>query len=483
MFRLYGLAIALTCWAAGLKAQDPAHFTANGRRIDIGTFNRQVEYLMDQVGVPGISLAIINDNKIVFSNVYGYKRLADKEKVDKETIFEGASLSKTFLVFVVSKLVDEGKIDLDKPMYQYLEYEPLEHDSRYKLITPRMILSHSSGIENWKWLNNPDTLEILANPGEKFVYSGEGYQYLAKVVEVILKKPYEEYVKEIVLDPLKLKRTYIKYTQDGAFPENYATGYNSFGNEVKKWKNKKAVPASGMNLTAEAYARLIIAIFDGKHLSHNRIEGIYQPVIRISDDAPLYFGLGLGVQYSPDDTIVFHNGFNDGFESMMWYSVVHKCGLVVLTNSEREHVMERRICDLSVGLHLDAYFSDDDYEQYPSNACDLFNIYKTKSRSDMLVKVAELENTRKLDVRTLNELGELFEDRDSALAKRLLEENTRLYPASPLAFYRLGKLCMSSNEYDSAYIDFMKAKDLNFDHDKIDAALKSCAQKLAARQK
>jgi len=170
--------------------------------------------------------------------------------------------------------------DLDKPMYQYLPNSLLEHDQRYKLITPRMVLNHSSGLENWKANNNPDTLEIVSNPGEKYTYSGEAYNYLSKVIALILNKPYEQYLSEMELKPLHLKNSRIKFEKKKflffhyATPSDYATGHKWFGEEVKKVKNKKPIPSSYNNVTAEDYAHLVTTIFDRKHLSEKSIRDI-----------------------------------------------------------------------------------------------------------------------------------------------------------------------------------------------------------------
>ena len=109
----------------------------------------------------GLSLALIDNNEVVYYNAYGQKECNKNKKVNKRTVFNGASLTKTYLLYTVLKLADERKIDLDKPVYQYLEYPRLEHDERYKLITARMLLNHSSGIENWQDRNDPKKLEIL----------------------------------------------------------------------------------------------------------------------------------------------------------------------------------------------------------------------------------------------------------------------------------------------------------------------------------
>jgi CubicO group peptidase (beta-lactamase class C family) len=466
--------LLLVC-CAGASGQSPRSFVVNGKRIESDTFNARVTQMMNDVGVPGLSLAVIGDGRIAYYQTFGYKRLDTRERVDSNTIFEAASLSKTFLTYVVHRLIEEGKLDPDKPLYLYRPFPELEHDARYKLITTRMILSHSSGIENWRWYNNPDTLEILANPGEKYVYSGEGFEYLSRVVEVILGKSYEQYVEEMVIRPLGLKRTFPKYTDSGQYPKNYATGYNGFDKPVKKWKNDQTSPASGMHLTAADYATVLLSLFDGKHLSAEEIRSIYHPVIRLSDNSPaLFFGMGLAVQITRDDTIVFHNGFNDGFESMMWYSVPHRCGLVILTNSEREHVMEKRMVELTTRFQLGPYFADDDIEQYPSKASQLLQLYREKGKEEMLSKIGEWEKEGPMGFKTINELGQLFGSEDTAIARKMLEDNVQFYPDSSVAWFALGQQYMNTQQYAKAYSALCKARDLKADGLEVGIALQSC---------
>ncbi|WP_238718902.1 serine hydrolase domain-containing protein [Pelagihabitans pacificus] len=142
-----------------------------------------VKTKMQELKIPGASLAIINKGKIVHHQTYGYANLEEKIKVTKKTIFEGASISKSIFSFFVMKYVEEGRLDLDKPLFEYLAYPDIAHDERYKAITARMVLSHRSGFPNWRE-NEPDKkLKIKFEPGTDFEYSGEGYQYLAMVLK------------------------------------------------------------------------------------------------------------------------------------------------------------------------------------------------------------------------------------------------------------------------------------------------------------
>ena len=278
---------------------------------------------MDEANIPGVSLAVIEDNRIVFSHAYGYGRLEKNRKLNKRTVFEGASLTKTYLAFVAHQLIDEGKLDLDKPLYQYLPHEDLEYDPRYKQITPRMILSHSSGLENWARYNDRKKLEIMADPGTEFIYSGAGYAWLNEVIEKMLGQPYEEFITKRILQPLKFKRTFLKYSENKPFPffrqqpSNYAYGHTYFGEERQKRNNTVISSASGNHFIAEEYAKLILAIFDGKHLSPTAMQRFMDPVIRTEPDgnSRLFYGLGMEIIQNPTDTILSQGGSNRGFKS------------------------------------------------------------------------------------------------------------------------------------------------------------------------
>lgn len=457
-------------------------FTVNDRKISIPNFDRKIQEVMDGAGVPAISLAVIDDGKIVFDKTYGVKQLTKRNLVNDSTLFEAASLSKGFLAFVANKLIGEGQLNLDTPMYKYLSYPPLLHDPRYKLITARMILSHCSGIENWQSNNNADTLEILSNPGEKYIYSGEGYQYLALAIEKILHMTYDDYVRTMVIDPLKLQHTYTYFSADSTWPGNYANGHDNFGKEVTKWKNTSSVPASGVNITAGDYAALIVATFDKKHLDSRVVDSMVKPRIRLDpSDSSLCFGLGFAVQYTTGDTIIFHNGHNTGFRSMVWYSVVHHRGIVMLTNSERENVIEGKINDLTVRLDLKPYFSSNQiYAQYPSYAATLLNIYLRKDTAAMFKTISEMTRASngKLAEQTLNELGWIFTQKDKNISIRLLEQNISMHPASAIAHYLLGKVQMSLDNYRQAYAHLKRASDLGFDKAPVDEDIRVCLQKM-----
>ncbi|HTI10446.1 MAG TPA: serine hydrolase [Puia sp.] len=479
---------AILLYSAGLNAQQQKYFMTNGRSVDIAAFNADMTNMIREIGVPAISLAIIDSDQVVFSGTYGYREMGKKIIADENTVFEAASLTKMFLLFVVQQLVQEGAFDLNKPMYQYLEYPPLEHDPRYKLITPRMILSHSSGIENWKWEHNKDTLEIVSNPGEKFVYSGEGYQYLAKVIEKVLHQSYEHYIDERVLQPLGIKKTYLKYSLSGSgadrkeIPSDYAIGYNDFEEAFKKTKDTFPVPASGAQTTAGEYAKLILAMFNGKYLSQQQVRNMLLPIVRVREDRDeVWMGSGFSEIYTEKDTIISFSGSNPGFKSEIFYSVPHKRGFIFLTNGDRGDMVITRLNKMSAVMNIDFLFAESYYEQYPSTAIHLFQLYREKNAAAMFAAINRLKKEGKLPVNTLNELGDTFMGHDKDIARKLLEENIALYPDSSVAYGLLGSAYLEQGNYEMAYKNLKKARELHFGLWDITLSLKKCEEKITPR--
>lgn len=474
LFFLVGIAIL---HMQGIAQKDSITAYVNGGRLD----RRSIEAMLREVGVPGMSLAIIKNNKVVFARGYGYKKAGSRDRVGKHTVFEAASLSKSFLVYVTHLLVDEGRFDLDKPMYQYLDPGPLlNYDSRYKLITPRMILSHSSGLENWRQENDPTKLEIVSDPGTKYVYSGEGYTYLSAVLETVLKRSYEDYVRDMVIKPLHLKDVYLLFDTVKGTPRNYAIGHDQFGKPMRKWKHTNPVPAGGVNLTAKAYAKLIISIFDKKHLSPGRVADIEKPIISLREAYPFHwFGAGFEVLYSGGDTIISHGGSNPGFKNLLFYSTVSKNGFVLLTNGDRGKWMASRIDAMTAALDISPIFKGLYYDQYPSEAITLFRMFNEGRKTEMVDRIDELSAKGALGVNTLDELGDVLSGTDSALAGRLLRMNIRLYPESPTAYNLLGKLDMEEKQFAEAVENFTKAKELHVQDENLEARLRTCEQQIA----
>lgn len=466
-----------------LKSQEMTSFISDSKTINIKDFDKKINLMINELGVPGVSLAIIENNQIVYSNFYGKKNLKGNKNIDKNTVFEAASLTKMYLVYVAQRLIEDKILDLDKPLYQYLEYEPLQHDPRYKNITTRMILSHTSGIENWSWNNKKDVLEIVSNPGEQFVYSGEGFQYLAKVIEKILKEPYESYVKRMVITPFELKNTYLKYRKAKSSlkesPSDYAIGYTQMRDEVEKWKNYETVPASGAHTTGKDYARFIISMFDKKNLSNERIQDMIKPIKVLGDDESTgYMGEGFFTIPSKKDTVVSFSGNNDGFRSELFYSVSHGRGFVFFTNSDQGKLITKEINEMTCHFNVEFLFQDNFFKYYPSSSISLQKIYRDKGIKGLEKGIEDFKKEGKLDENTLNELAEIYKEKEPDLPLKLLNSNISVFPKSANSYALLGRIYLDKKQYKEALSSFTKAKELGFGLWNLDDDIKNCEENI-----
>ncbi|RPJ77463.1 MAG: hypothetical protein EHM20_06190, partial [Alphaproteobacteria bacterium] len=162
----------------------------------------------DYYEIPGISLALIKDGQVVYHKTYGVKNSYTQESVNDSTLFRAASLTKPVFAFAVCRLAEKGIIDLDRPLYQYLPFEEIAYDERSKLITARYVLCHQTGFPNWAYENKDGKLDIKFTPGTSFGYSGQGFEYLQRVVVQITQKDILTVMKEEVIEPLELNNTY-----------------------------------------------------------------------------------------------------------------------------------------------------------------------------------------------------------------------------------------------------------------------------------
>src|SRR5580698_2147898 len=200
-----------------LFAQPTSIQRPDGTTISTNQVDAIIKKLMDTADVPGLQLGVINSNKLSYVNSYGFKDKSKNEMNDTSTCFYAASLSKSLFAYIVMQLVDQGLIDLDKPLYTYLpkplteydNYKDLAGDDRWKLITPRMCLDHTTGFPNWRQFNphGNKKLEIFFTPGSRYAYSGEGIYLLQLVVETVTKKGMETLAQENVFKPFGMTRT------------------------------------------------------------------------------------------------------------------------------------------------------------------------------------------------------------------------------------------------------------------------------------
>ena len=282
-------------------------------------------------------------------------------QVDEKTMFEACSMSKPVFAYLVLKLVEQGKLDLDKPLYDYLPEKFICEDEDYpKQITARMILSHTSGLPNWRKGSeeNESPLPIYFKPGTKFQYSGEGIYYLQRVVEHITNESLESFAKRTLFDRLGLESTSFVWTEK--LNPQIATGHNTDGkcNERKKYLHGNA--AYTLYTTSDEYAKLIIEIMkpgnqNDYSLSNSMIKEMLTHQVRVDTrdviDRPGrnlglqgFRGLGWAIDSTISGDVIYHSGSNQtGFRCYSQFSPKDGSGIVIMTNGENGSELWQRL--------------------------------------------------------------------------------------------------------------------------------------------
>jgi CubicO group peptidase (beta-lactamase class C family) len=157
------------------------------------------EYIQKQ-NIPGVSIALVNDNNIVWADGFGFVNSITRKHVNTNTLFEVASISKVVTAYIALRLVDEGKLSLDKPLLSYLPKEWMPYSVYQDSIKLRHALSHSSGLRK-------TTREILFKPGSAYYYSANGFNMVKDVMEEVTGEKLEELAQRLVFQPLEMKNS------------------------------------------------------------------------------------------------------------------------------------------------------------------------------------------------------------------------------------------------------------------------------------
>jgi CubicO group peptidase (beta-lactamase class C family) len=308
--------------------------------------------LAQATSVPAVSMALVVDGKLYWHKAFGVKDFESKAPVDNDTIFEAASTSKPVFAYDVMKLCDKGVLDLDTPLTKYTSTRLISGDPRLELITTRRVLSHTSGLPNWRSRKEP--LAIQFTPGERWSYSGEGYSYLQSVVThlkgkenpsdcktfdgaTVCESNFDAYMKASLLVPFGMTSSGYLYREGMARPHD-ETGKMITDRKATAILAARYGSAGGLHTTPAEYAKFLIEVIDPKPRDAYRLgAGTWMEMIRpqIKISQTLSWGLGWGIQHTQAGDIIFHSGDNPGYKALVAASIPRKTGFIIMTNGDR----------------------------------------------------------------------------------------------------------------------------------------------------
>lgn len=288
----------------------------------------KIEKWLKENNVPTLGLGIINAGKLQQIKIFG--ELKKGIAAPYNTIFNIASLTKPITAMVTLKLVSLGKWNLDEPLYKYWIDPDIANDPKTKKLTTRLILSHQAGFPNWRW-NNPDKkLHFESEPGTKYQYSGEGFEYLRKALEKKFNKTLDQLAKELIFDPLQMNDT--NYIWDKKTDESrFAIGYDSKGNAYEIEKRKTANAADDLLTTIEDFGKFLVSVMNGDGLSEKVFDDMLTNQVEMKTGE--YYGLGLVIYDLGNGEIALsHGGSDQGVQTIFFLLPKTKQGILIFTN-------------------------------------------------------------------------------------------------------------------------------------------------------
>lgn len=244
----------------------------DGRPVSSAAIDREAKRMMALTGVQGLALAVIDDGAVVFVGSWGHRN-ARQMPLQTDTVMYGASLTKFVFAYTVMQLVDDGRLDLDrsiaaylpKPLPEYPFYTALAGDERWRKLTPRILLSHSSGLANFAFLEPDEKMRFHFDPGTRYAYSGEGITLLQFVLETGLGLEMGGEMRRRVFDRFGMTRTSMQWRDD--FSDNVADGYGADGAAQPHDRRSRPRAAGSMDTTIADFAKFLAGFSRGEGLS------------------------------------------------------------------------------------------------------------------------------------------------------------------------------------------------------------------------
>jgi len=344
--------------------------------------------LMRLASVPGLSIAVVERGDVAWVRSLGVLSASTQQPVRDDTLFEAASMSKPVFAYGVLQLVEQQRLDLDRPLVTYHRPSYLPSDPRIDHMTARHVLSHTSGLPNWGDDAKPETLRPAFDPGARFRYSGEGFFWLQLVVERITGLGLDAFMRTTLFEPAGMRHSAFAWDEsllpavsfghrDGEPVAGHGTRpvmdliiprAQRWGKPVRDWLHEdwlrvaaeldpanparrvRFVNAAGSLLTtATDYARFLGFVV--KHtpraaweLTEPTRTAMLSPQVAVRPDDPLWWGLGWTIERSGAGWRCGHEGNNENlFTSYAGADPTRGRALVILTNAAGGFGLYQRI--------------------------------------------------------------------------------------------------------------------------------------------
>ena len=342
------------------------------------TFAAEFKADLKKFNIPGAAYVIVKDNVVIAQETFGYTDKAKKTKVDENTVFRLASVSKPFAATITAMLAEEKRLKLTDPITKYIPNFVLSKKGAAEQIQLQHLLSHSSGLmpnaydnllhEKWsmkKVIGRFDRVAPICTPAKCYGYQNIAYGFLQFAIEGSQPKTYSELLNDRIFTPLKMKNASVGI---GVFKNNKNTAKPHVLRKAVKTKRKdrkgrfikkyvwgqvkitpdyyKVEPAAGINASISDMGKWLIANLghNPKVLSPSLLELVTTPRIKTKKDlrrmywrkylTDAHYGYGWRIYQFKGKPIIYHSGWVSGYRADIGYSPELGIGFAVLMNAE-----------------------------------------------------------------------------------------------------------------------------------------------------
>lgn len=344
--------------------------------LNEANIDREVRAAMERTGARGLAIAVIERGRVATVRTYGARNAAGAP-LQPDTILYGASITKTVFAYTVMQLAEEGRIDLDRPIADYLpkplpDYGNLEGygnwgdlagDERWRRLTARILLTHSAGFANFSFLEPDGKLKFHFDPGSRYAYSGEGIILLQFVLEKGLGLDVGAEMKRRVFDRFGMANTSMIWRPD--FAGNLADGWKEDGSVEPHDKRGRVRAAGSMDTSIADLARFAAGLMRGEGLKADSRAEMLRPQLAITTASQfptlgpelppekrwkgLAAGLGLIVFDGPQGRGFFKGGHNDSTANILVCLARGKRCVLILSNDVRSEKAFPALVDSILG--------------------------------------------------------------------------------------------------------------------------------------
>ena len=468
------------------KQSNPVILT-DTQQTYINEVERNLPKWLEDYGVPGAALVVIENGHIIYQKGIGFANLESKEKVSNQTGFNIGSISKVFTAWGIMNLVEEGKIHLDDPAEKYL--------SRWKFpksafssddVTIRRLLSHTAGLSLHGYVgyqlgdelpsleeslsgvtNGSGDVRIISQPGKTLKYSGGGYTVLQLVIEEVSGMNFSDYMEHQILDPLGMTNS--GFILEDELLEHSSNEHNLFQESIPL-EIFTAKAAAGMHTTINDFTKFILASLNNDSISLNT-QSVLRPATIDSMVTPQLetngnFGLGYGfdIVQESNDTFPAHAGGNFGWHAFFSIDRESYDGFAMLTNGDGGKYLHRKVyCDwLKRKLNISERKGCEAAQLIPELIKELKQSGLEAAINLYLKKEQYESDIYRFNHGLLNGFGiTLIWDKRYKEAIEFLKLNIERYPESWIAYNSLARAYMKNGNGSLAIENYEKSIELN----------------------